>query len=651
MKKTFRTILCLFLICSLLISLTGCGNRTSTDIVEPASTKDESKTKLPDLMSGSIQPTSTPASCNSANNNVVEVTATAELQKSAVGSLSDTQRNSINMLNYLAVVTQEINASKSSRLYLEETYSTLLSNTDPSTVDEWTLAEYDSLLDTLEDYRRIAVKRDRLQFIYEQNQAQALRDAVPNPLGLLSAVRSFNLASVVSSVVYMAVDSITSYKSSSAAADLQFIQDGWELDDEESAVLHNRRKDTFSYMIRIVNDYGLPGYMALSENAVERYVERKSNLTDHNVVRTIQFLEDNVEVYQAFGDYWLTLADCYYRNGDYEKCLTAIATYEELGIQIFRADYSLARILPLAIIAAGEIYKENEYVTAAERFAKTIIDNTDYENDWALRYFAAQVFVDLYSRTGNTNYLQKAYEITKSNVTVLVEKQESLNEKYLAPVVLLQAPADATKEDAAAIEENNNQLTAYRSKELAPIYTPLLINCDLLLSLAEVLNISESELNRIESILRPTGAPIFLIPAIENIYQLKESKQMPTSNAYSVSFNGIELELPATLVTDDSTIFVTIFSGDDSEPFIIDDWKVSSVKRGTQDDINTFTATYISSTASKYSYSEGCQILITVTTKPDYSTEPIIFSYHTTASGDWYTVGITKTIHFERDTQ
>ncbi len=38
----------------------------------------------------------------------------------------------------------------------------------------------------------ITEKRERLEFIYEQNRAQALRQAIPNPMGLLSVVQSGN---------------------------------------------------------------------------------------------------------------------------------------------------------------------------------------------------------------------------------------------------------------------------------------------------------------------------------------------------------------------------------------------------------------------------------------------------------------------------
>lgn len=52
------------------------------------------------------------------------------------------------------------------------------------------------------------------------------------------------LAKLVTSVSYMAVDALTSYQTSSAKADLQYLQDGWALDDEEAlseACIHLQR--------------------------------------------------------------------------------------------------------------------------------------------------------------------------------------------------------------------------------------------------------------------------------------------------------------------------------------------------------------------------------------------------------------------------
>ena len=64
-------------------------------------------------------------------------------------SLTDEQANAIAMLNYITVLTQDINASKNSRLYLEEAYSSLINNTYPNAVDNRTLSQLAGLLDTM----------------------------------------------------------------------------------------------------------------------------------------------------------------------------------------------------------------------------------------------------------------------------------------------------------------------------------------------------------------------------------------------------------------------------------------------------------------------------------------------------------------------
>ena len=110
-----------------------------------------------------------------------------------INGLSSTQRNSINLLNYMTVLTQEINESKGNQLFLESAYSSLVNDIYPNSVDTKTQAQITSLMDTVDEYRMIAVKRDRILYIYEQNQAQALRQAIPNPVGLLSAVQSGSL--------------------------------------------------------------------------------------------------------------------------------------------------------------------------------------------------------------------------------------------------------------------------------------------------------------------------------------------------------------------------------------------------------------------------------------------------------------------------
>ncbi len=163
----------------------------------------------------------------------------------------------------------------------------------------------------------------------------------------------------------MAVDSVTSYAAATEELDLQYLQDGWALDDEEAATLHNSRKNTFSYMIKMVRDYDVPGDLSLTEKSVEEFVKWKNNT---NTVARIHFLESNKDTYQNYGGYWLLLAESYYDNGDYQKCLQSINSYEALDVRIFRKDYEYSRVLPLAINAAEQVYNSADYVSEAKRY-------------------------------------------------------------------------------------------------------------------------------------------------------------------------------------------------------------------------------------------------------------------------------------------
>ncbi len=534
------------------------------------------------------------------------------------------QRNAVAMVNYITVLTQSINASKNSRLFMEGAYCSLINNTYPNAVDSRTLSQMTGLLDTMENYRMIAVKRDRLQYIYEQNQAQAIRAAIPSPLGLIGAVQSSSNAKIAASVVYMAVDSITSYTSYTAEADLLYLKDGWALDDEEATVLHNSRKGSFSYMIEMVGDYSLPGDLALTENDVEEFVDWKNN---DNVVARIQFLESNQKTYQSCGGYWLTLAESYYSNGDYALCLDAANTYQALGTRIFRRDYELARILPLVISAADEVYDDETYVSAAVKYAQMILDNTDHD-DWALRYFDAQIYVDLYAKTGDKEYLLNAYDVVLDTVNYLVGEQRMMNAAYLAPVQETPTPKGSTKAEKSQIKKYNEMLKNARKTELPPVYEPLLLNCDLLFALAAELNISESEQLKIDGIMHPKGEPVFLTIPLDDQYWFLHDVTASSSD-FEIEYEGTEVVLPAAYLTANAAITVEVTEAGTDEADILSDWKIEKVERKTEGDLSTYQVTYTSDEARNYTWKPGAQIIINVTPKEGSSAPTYLFGYAT----------------------
>lgn len=76
-----------------------------------------------------------------------------------LSDMTDVQRNSINMLNYLVVLMERINSSENGRMLVADAYDSLINNIAPNAVDDRTLHKIEDMLDTLEDYRMVQVKR------------------------------------------------------------------------------------------------------------------------------------------------------------------------------------------------------------------------------------------------------------------------------------------------------------------------------------------------------------------------------------------------------------------------------------------------------------------------------------------------------------
>ena len=119
-------------------------------------------------------------------------------------------------------------------------YTSLLNDINPGAIDETTQDHLKNLRDIIKSYINISVKRDRLQYIYNQDKAETIRSAVPNPLAILSTTQSLDWKRLAASVVFTVVDSYNNYKSANAAVDQEFLMSGWELEDEEKMCIRDR---------------------------------------------------------------------------------------------------------------------------------------------------------------------------------------------------------------------------------------------------------------------------------------------------------------------------------------------------------------------------------------------------------------------------
>ena len=637
-------IVVLLLAMSMTASIVGCGGNTSpSDAAISTTETEENSVEESDSIAGTLPEEDSEE--NATTNEDDEIVETDE-GEGTEDVLSNTQRNSVNMLNYMTVLTQRVNQSPNNQAFLEDVYSSLKNDLYPNAVDSKTQAQSTNLLDTINGYRMISVKRDRLEYIYEQNRAQALRQAIPNPMGLLSAVQSGHILKMAASVLYMAVDAKSSYDAATSQADLQYLKDGWELDDELADELHNSTINALNYMYNMVREYDLPGDYALNDESVEAFVTWTAK---ENLVSKISWLESNQNTYEQFGPYWLELVKDYYDSEDYENCLNALYKYESISTRIFRKDLDYAKVLPMAIIAARETLSESDYISFADKYCDLILSNTkkykDGEDfDWSIRYFTAQIYIDLFAKTENLSYLENAYAIAFENVNILADGQRNQNEIYLADIKKVEVKKGATKREKEETKEYNKALEKERKIALPPVNESLYLNCDLLFALADKMDISQKEKDKIVSILHGNDEPIFLTEALDNRFWFEKNDNDIKADDISIEFDGDELIIPATCISDRSTVSLVISNG--KTKTVIDDWTVEEVKRPKKASVSEYTVSYESEKAEKYKYKDSDVITITVTPVVESPDKNLVFVYNAKKVKKLFVI---NSISFERE--
>ena len=633
----------LIIVLSLVIPMAGCGSNNSEEGTNPVETSIPIQSSAPTvavtaapspspaITSGSATDSSVPYDVDPTEAPTPTIDPVAQAQAEAEekaradeearrlaeeARIRAEQMNSFSMMYYLAITAEEIRASRDNRLILDDIYTSLLNDINPGAIDEITQDHLRNLRDIIKSYLLISTKRERLQFIYNQEKAAAIRSAVPNPLAILSMANSLDWKRLATSVVYAAVDSYSRYKDASENADTNFLMSGWELDDEEVATVQKNRDRAFDYMVDMVQEYHLDGTMTLNERAIQKFAEI---CAIESIPERISRLVAEEKTYRLLGNYWLELADCYFETSKYMKCLDCVARYKELATGIYLTDFNYARILPKAIVAAQMTYHGDDYITNVRAFAEDLEENTANE-DWSARYFVAQVYLDLYKRTSDHSFLEKAYQISHSNVTVLLKEQRSLNKSYLDPVRELtveepdyrfmteQEKKDKEKwykEEQKRVKAYNKELNEARKTELSSMYEPLILNCELLFALADEMNISEEEKADIEAILKTDTNGIFLVKPINDAYSFSNR-----DNHYSVDFSRDKLLIPADLLTSGASITITVTENGSSTTF--EDCVIKKVERkGTT--IDTFEVEVTSKLLKKYEWTADSMITIIIT--------------------------------------
>ena len=177
-----------------------------------------------------------------------------------------------------------------------------------------------------------------------------------------------------------------------------------------------------------------------------------------------------------------------------------------------------------------------------------------------------------------------------------------------------------TREVKDEIKKYNKMLEEERKTKLPSVYEPLWLNCELLFALAEELQITEAEQNKIEKILHGSSRNerVFLNETLDAKYYFKEAE---SSSLDDIKLEKGEITVPVSLVSDLSTITVQI--GEGGSAVIADDWTIKKVERKTAGDITTFTAQYTSKKAKDASYKDGTKVIVEIKPIDNEECQPV----------------------------
>ncbi len=399
--------------------------------------------------------------------------------------IDDESHRAVAMLNYLTVQVQKILDKKENKVAIEEIYNEILNNTSPNAVDECTRNQLNTILDTINKFRLIDTDREHLQILFENDQAEALHSAMPDPTYLLSAAVSGDSLRAIASIAMTGLSSWTNYNNAKNNAKLTNLKEEWKLDEQEQNEIHDLRRDTFNYLIETVNNYGIPDEYTLNEKSVEEFV--KISNTEKATNRKIS-LEGNEDIYSRYGPYWGLLAKTYYELDEYKNCLDAIKNYEIVRAKIFRYDNDFAMALPYAILSLEKVYgNDAKYFSEMQRYLNLLEKETPKEK-WQMRYFIAQSYLSLAEKKVSikNECLRKALEISKNDLNTLSNVQKQWFDDYLKPVDEKIAD-NLTKDGEKKRKEEIKKEKQRKETELIPYHEGFLTVSQLYFELAEKL--------------------------------------------------------------------------------------------------------------------------------------------------------------------
>lgn len=471
----------------------------------------------------------------------------------------------VQILNYISSLSEKIKTERKNRYELQNLRDEIYNELVPAAIDKRTNTELNEYLEKIKEFTLISRQRDRVKLIIDNEKAKAFNKAIPDPQYMIASVLSSkNPYMAALSIGTMIMNSVVSYNTAMADADMEELKMNWELEDRDYVAFEDQSKSAWNYMNDLARKYNLSKGLTLSEKSIQKFFAYKKEISLERRIRELE----NPEVKKIYVDalykpYFLLLADTYYELKKWRECVAAYQEYEKLQSALFRReDYEATKILPKVIEAAKAYMSVPDFILFAKEYNEKLkVASTD--EDWETRYFVALNYIVL-AGLDNENahdYFDLALDQLVNNISKLSIRQDSLLASYILPVDET-IPKDITKDEKKVHEKMIKLEKKARKTQKIPLDEALFTNMEM----AHAISKQDAALRK-----KWKNALPLVNNSVVNVL-LRKKYGLEYNIASNVSFKKKSLIMPTAYLDSDTKITISV------EPFDMPKYSLKDVK-------------------------------------------------------------------------
>ena len=308
------------------------------------------------------------------------------------------------------------------------------------------------------DFKSVEQRRDLLHYMNEQSQSMSLAQLVPNAIsvGVLSFASGDPLRAIIA-IGGTALSSATNYATAKQKAHLELVEKEFELNQTQQALLVEMYNEIHEAITLMLSKYDYSNDDFVSINTLHSFFQE----VDKNKSKPEELiLQLNKGLYRrelsGFPEYWATLATAYFQTNRLQDSLNCIAQYENVYVKTMFHDINHATMMQIKACCIEELMADSpEKYQILDNTLKSII--SDGDNSWPQLYFCFKLYEKLADGSGNTEYLEEAYDILFDIVTDVAGEYETQLSDYYSGMFIIDMKAGVDENIRQKKQEMDSQ--------------------------------------------------------------------------------------------------------------------------------------------------------------------------------------------------